>query len=212
MNTVSRFIALFFSFSVIFSAVTAFAPLSTRPTTTTTTTRVVSLLDATSIDNGNVNVNGDNINSFDTYQQVDSQPLAYQVTAEGTGDGVAEEGQLVTVAYKGRFVFSDRQFDKGSGFVFRIGGGKVLKGWDQGIVGMRVGDKRTLRIPPSLAYGDDWYKGTIPPKSHLEFDVELLNIAKPEEEFKVKLEAFGIGRALGFVALTGLMAIAPLIS
>jgi len=63
---------------------------------------------------------------------------------------------------------------------------------------MKVGGKRTLRIPPNLAYGDQWFKGTIPPKSHLEFDLELIKVAQnPGEELLMQLQAFGVGRALG---------------
>ena len=75
---------------------------------------------------------------------------------------------------------------------------------------MKVGGQRTLRIPPNLAYGDVWFKGTIPPKAHLEFDVELVNIAStPQEEFMEQLQAFGIGRALGLVACTAIFVVAP---
>mmetsp|Transcript_16143 Transcript_16143/g.30740 ORF Transcript_16143/g.30740 Transcript_16143/m.30740 type:complete len:118 (+) Transcript_16143:208-561(+) len=78
--------------------------------------------------------------------------------------------------------------------------------------GMKVGGKRTLRIPPNLAYGDQWFKGTIPPKSHLEFDLELIKVAQnPGEELLMQLQAFGVGRALGFVACIILFAVAPML-
>jgi len=77
---------------------------------------------------------------------------------------------------------------------------------------MKVGGKRTLRIPPNLAYGDQWFKGTIPPKSHLEFDLELIKVAQnPGEELLMQLQAFGVGRALGFVACIILFAVAPML-
>ena len=80
------------------------------------------------------------------------------------------------------------------------------------IKGMKVGGQRTIRVPPSLAYGDKWYKGTIPPSSHLEFDFELKSIAKtPQEEFMAQLEQFGVGRAIGFVLVLILFAVAPMI-
>ena len=77
---------------------------------------------------------------------------------------------------------------------------------------MKVGGERVLRIPPSLAYGDKWYKGTIPPNAHLEFDLELLNIAQTQqEELMVQLEDFGVARLAGFVVCIGLLAVTPLL-
>lgn len=68
---------------------------------------------------------------------------------------------------------------------------------------MKVGGKRTLRVPPNLAYGDQWFKGTIPPKSHLEFDLELKSIAtSPLEELWARIEFFGVDRAVGLVIIT----------
>ena len=78
---------------------------------------------------------------------------------------------------------------------------------------MKVGGRRSLRIPPSLAYGDDWFKGTIPPKSHLEFDIELKGIAQSgQEEFMLQLEQFGVARAAGLVFFTLVLAISPMFS
>ena len=77
---------------------------------------------------------------------------------------------------------------------------------------MALGGKRVLRIPPNLAYGDQWYKGTIPPKSHIEFDVELVQVAdSPVEELQMKSEAFGVDRLLGLIVCTALLAISPML-
>ncbi len=77
---------------------------------------------------------------------------------------------------------------------------------------MKVGGLRTIRIPPNLAYGDEWYKGTIPPSAHLEFDLELKNIAQtPQEEFQVQLEKFGIGRVIGGVIILIIFAVSPML-
>ena len=77
---------------------------------------------------------------------------------------------------------------------------------------MALGGKRVLRIPPNLAYGDQWYKGTIPPKSHIEFDVELVQVAdSPVEELQMKIEAFGVDRLLGLIVCTALLAISPML-
>jgi FKBP-type peptidyl-prolyl cis-trans isomerase len=100
-------------------------------------------------------------------------------TVVGTGD-TAESGDLVTVHYTGRFI-DGRVFDssvaRGEPFQFTLGKGQVIAGWDEGIVGMKVGGKRTLSIPPELGYGKDDY-GPIPGNSTLIFDIELLKVQK----------------------------------
>ncbi len=101
--------------------------------------------------------------------------------ALGTG-AVAATGDSVTVNYVGSLtngaVF-DASANRGtSGFTFNLGAGQVIKGWDQGIVGMKVGGKRLLVIPASLAYGDQAVGNIIPANSTLVFEVELLKVVK----------------------------------
>lgn len=91
----------------------------------------------------------------------------------GTG-GTVVTGDTVSVTYVGTLT-SGTQFDAGN-FTFRVGAGSVIKGWDQGLVGMRVGGKRRLTIPPSLGYGSQ-AQGSIPANSTLKFDITLLSIA-----------------------------------
>lgn len=82
----------------------------------------------------------------------------------------------MAVYYVGRLKKNDKQFDKsdkGPGFKFKLGQGRVIKGWDLGVVGMKVGGKRKLIIPPQLAYGAGGAPPQIPPHSTLIFDVEL---------------------------------------
>lgn len=75
----------------------------------------------------------DDNDSFTNYQAVDDQPLAFQDTVVGTGPE-ATDGTLIKVAYEGRFFMSTKpRFDKGSGFVFKLGEGRVIPGWDQGV-------------------------------------------------------------------------------
>lgn len=95
----------------------------------------------------------------------------------GTGSPAASKN-TITVNYTGMFI-DGKVFDSSVGkqpFTFEVGTGKVIPGWDQGILGMRVGGKRRLTIPPDLAYGEKGIPGTIPPNSTLIFDVELLDV------------------------------------
>lgn len=103
----------------------------------------------------------------------------------GTG-ALAESGKFVTVHYtgwlydeaapdnKGRKFDSSR--DRGEPFGFPLGAGHVIKGWDQGVVGMREGGQRTLVIPPELGYGARGAGNVIPPNATLVFDVDLLSV------------------------------------
>lgn len=94
----------------------------------------------------------------------------------GTGPTVVS-GDTVTVTYVGSLASSGTVFETNTnGFTTRIGVGGVIKGWDQGIVGMRVGGKRRLTIPPNLAYGSQ-ASDKIPANSTLKFDIGLLAIA-----------------------------------
>ena len=103
----------------------------------------------------------------------------------GTGT-LAESGKQVTVHYtgwlfdaeapdtKGRKFDSSR--DRGQPFSFALGAGQVIKGWDLGVAGMRIGGQRTLTIPPEQGYGARGAGGVIPPNATLVFDVELLGV------------------------------------
>jgi peptidylprolyl isomerase len=109
----------------------------------------------------------------ETSDQVISQDV--QV---GTGD-VAEPGMQITVDYVGQLQDGtkfDSSIDRGTPFTFTLGAGQVIKGWDEGLVGMKVGGKRVLVIPPSLGYGATEY-GPIPANSTLVFQIELLKVA-----------------------------------
>jgi FKBP-type peptidyl-prolyl cis-trans isomerase len=104
--------------------------------------------------------------------------LEYWDIKEGTG-AVAKAGQTVSVHYTGWLLDGkkfDSSVDRGKPFDFDLGAGHVIKGWDQGVVGMKVGGKRQLRIPPELGYGSRGAGGVIPANATLIFDVELLGI------------------------------------
>lgn len=110
----------------------------------------------------------------------------YQVTTDGlkildeiVGTGAeVKSGNTVTVHYLGTLengVKFDSSYDRNTPFTTQIGVGQVIKGWDEGIIGMKVGGKRKLIIPPSLGYGNQ-AAGSIPPGSTLVFEVELLGV------------------------------------
>lgn len=96
----------------------------------------------------------------------------------GTG-AEAVAGKLVSVHYTGTLADGkkfDSSLDRGQPFQFPLGQGRVIKGWDEGVAGMKVGGKRKLTIPAELGYGAAGAGGVIPPNATLLFDVELLNV------------------------------------
>jgi len=100
------------------------------------------------------------------------------LTIEDVMVGIGKEAQVghkVTVHYDGKLFPSNQRFDKGRNFSFRLGTEQVIKGWDLGVKGMKVGGKRILTIPPTLAYGKKGAPPDIPPNATLRFDVELVD-------------------------------------
>ena len=108
-------------------------------------------------------------------------------TDDATGNGhEAVAGRRVTVHYtgwlydEGKADHKGRKFDssrdRGEPFSFRLGKGEVIRGWDEGVAGMKVGGRRTLTIPPDYGYGAQGAGGVIPPNATLVFDVELLDV------------------------------------
>lgn len=105
--------------------------------------------------------------------------LEIKTTQEGTGVAV-KAGDTVEVKYTGKLtdgtVFDSTDKHGGQPFSFTVGAQQVIKGWDQGLLGAKVGEKRTLTIPGDLAYGPQGIPGVIPPNATLVFDIELVSI------------------------------------
>ena len=111
----------------------------------------------------------------------DDPPADLQVEDLEVGTGAeATAGSTVDVHYVGVAWSTGRQFDaswdRGDTFSFRLGGGQVIPGWDQGVSGMRVGGRRQLTIPPALGYGSRGAGGVIAPNETLVFVVDLLGV------------------------------------
>lgn len=114
-------------------------------------------------------MNGQNPNDYDEF--------SYEIVTEGDGPS-AGVGDTVTVNYEGTFkdgdVF-DSSYERGTPFSFTLGEGGVIEGWEEGIKGMKIGEKRILYIPSDMGYGSEDY-ASIPGGSGLKFTVELLSI------------------------------------
>jgi peptidylprolyl isomerase len=132
--------------------------------------------------NSNENSEKQEVNSEEENKEEvknENQKLEIEVLKEGTGEE-AKNNNKVTVHYTGTLENGtkfDSSLDRGEPFVFTLGVGQVIKGWDQGVLGMKVGEKRKLTIPSELGYGSRG-AGSIPPNATLIFEVELLEIGK----------------------------------
>ncbi len=112
-------------------------------------------------------------------EKITDSGLKYEDLTEGDG-AMAEAGQLVTVHYTGWLTDGnkfDSSKDRNDPFKFKLGAGNVIRGWDEGVAGMKIGGTRKLTIPSNLGYGAQGAGGVIPPNATLVFEVELLNIS-----------------------------------
>lgn len=135
---------------------------ASQPTTATPVASNIPLAESTAVGQANTLPSG----------------LSYETLAEGTGEPV-KSGQTAVVHYTGTLTDGqkfDSSRDRNQPFPVRLGTGSVIQGWEQGIPGMKVGERRKLTIPSDLAYGDQGQPPVIPPKATLIFDVELIEI------------------------------------
>lgn len=109
----------------------------------------------------------------------DMSELKVEILKEGDG-AAAQTGQRVSVHYTGWLTDGtkfDSSVDRGTPFEFPLGAGRVIQGWDQGVQGMKIGEKRKLTIPSDMGYGARGAGGVIPPNATLVFEVELLSLS-----------------------------------
>lgn len=127
---------------------------------------------------GSNNINLPTPTSPATITQTNMDESKIEDIVVGTGDE-AVIGKKVTVNYSGTLIDGtkfDSSYDRGVPFSFTLGMGEVIKGWDEGFAGMKIGGKRKLTIPPELGYGATGAGGVIPPNATLIFEVELLRV------------------------------------
>jgi FKBP-type peptidyl-prolyl cis-trans isomerase len=111
-------------------------------------------------------------------EQVSASGLKFYILKEGSGESPAQ-GQTVAVHYTGWLADGtkfDSSVDKGRPLVFPAGVGKVIRGWDESVLAMKLGEKRQIRVPPELGYGERGAGGVIPPGATLTFDMELMEL------------------------------------
>ena len=158
-------------------------------------------------------------NPFDSYTPSDEQKeIAFKDTKTGSGSAVGEkDGQLLQIKFTSKFVGGKfkaniKEFDVSS-MVFKTGERRCLPGLEEGLKGMKIGGARSIKVPPGKGYGkDNWFRGVVPPNSHLQFDVELLAIAEnPVQEFQMKLQQFGVERAIGGSVCFAYLVLSPIL-
>jgi FKBP-type peptidyl-prolyl cis-trans isomerase len=129
--------------------------------------------------NNNENIRNNINNSEKIIIKEKNMEVKKEIIKEGSGEQQVEKGNSISVHYTGTFEDGakfDSSVDRNQPFNLTVGIGQVIQGWDQGLIGMKVGEKSKLTIPPEMAYGPAGIPGAIPPNSTLIFEVELLEI------------------------------------
>jgi len=182
MNTVSTGIAVALALVIVaFFFFPGLSPFRIQAPTEQTDQNTAAAAAATALDIASTTGPSAVTNQPTTMPSQEITTLQIKDTVVGTGVA-AKAGDTVTVNYVGMLtngkVFDASANHGSAGFSFTLGGGQVIKGWDQGIVGMKVGGKRELLIPAALAYGSQAVGGVIPANSPLIFEVELVKIGQ----------------------------------
>lgn len=112
---------------------------------------------------------------------MDTMDLEIEILEEGQEEREVKDGDVISVHYVGTLTDGtkfDSSLDRGETFVFTVGADQVIPGWEQGVLGMKLGEKRKLIIPSSLAYGEQGIPGVIPPQATLIFEVDLVSFVE----------------------------------
>ena len=148
----------------------------------------------------------DELSPYDAYTPGVSTKIVTMDRVVGSGDAVAEIGDVLTVALVGKVVSKGTEFLNNEKYAFKLGGGETFPGFNDGLVGCKVGTKRSIKVPPNKAYGQKGAKG-IPPMSDLIFEVEVTSIAQGTiEKFIAEV---GTDRLAGFALVLVFFAISP---
>ena len=184
------------------SAFSANSCIYGRPTSSG---RVISLLKAGAA----LETDSSSLDPFDNYAPGSDNNLAWKDLVVGQGEP-ANEGDVVVCSYTGLLFSSKKQFDKADALTIKLGGGKAMPGFEKGMAGIREGTTRVIRIPPSLAYGEQGRAPVIPPNSDLEFEVQVTRIARGP--LLGELAMFGEARLAGLLFFVGFLAISPMLN